>query len=164
VGPEAERDRDDDGRPRNTRPRDALGRPLPYGSSGVPRIPDELHLSPAETLRYAQDLLDRGQAFGAHEVLESAWKDGPGAERMLWQGLAQLAVGITHVQRGNLAGAAALLRRATGRLRLIDIPVPHGIDTTGLIAHADALADDLEARREISPDRLRIRLVDTAGR
>jgi predicted metal-dependent hydrolase len=161
VGTEAERDRDDDGRPRNTRPRDRLGRPLPYGSPGVPRIPDELHLSPAETLRYAQDLLDRGQAFGAHEVLESAWKDGPGTERALWQGLAQLAVGITHVERGNLAGAAALLRRAAGRLRLIGMPAPHGIDTAGLIAHADALADDLEARREIGPDRLRIRLVYT---
>jgi uncharacterized protein len=161
VGPDTERDRDDSGRPRNTRPRDALGRPLPYGSPGVPRIPDELHLSPSETLRYAQDLLDRGQPFGAHEVLESAWKDGPAGERPLWQGLAQLAVGVTHVQRGNLAGAAVLLRRASGRLRGAHSPAPHGIDTDGLIARADALADDLEAHRDIAPDRLRIQLVRT---
>lgn len=158
MGSEAERDRDDAGRPRNTRPRDALGRPLPYGSTGVPRIPEDLQLSPAETLRYAQELLDRGQAFGAHEVLESAWKDRPDTERALWQGLAQLAVGITHVQRGNPSGAAALLRRASGRLQLIDAPIPYGIDATGLISHACALADDLEARRHIAPDRLRIRL------
>jgi len=159
VGSDAERDRDDTGRPRNTRPRDALGRPLPYGSTGVPRIPDDLRLSPAETLRYAQDLLDRGQAFGAHEVLESAWKDGPDSERALWQGLAQLAVGITHVQRGNPTGAATLLRRAAGRLRPIELPTPYGIDVAGLIDRAQVLADDLDDGRDIAPDRLRIRLL-----
>ncbi|WP_234904381.1 DUF309 domain-containing protein [Mycolicibacterium frederiksbergense] len=159
MGSDAERDRDDTGRPRNTRPRDALGRPLPYGSTGVPRIPDDLRLSPTETLRYAQDLLDRGQAFGAHEVLESAWKDGPDSERALWQGLAQLAVGITHVQRGNPTGAATLLRRAAGRLRPIELPAPYGIDVAGLIDRAQALADDLDGGRDIAPDRLRIRLL-----
>lgn len=159
MGSDAERDRDDTGRPRNTRPRDALGRPLPYGSTGVPRIPDDLRLSPAETLRYAQDLLDRGQAFGAHEVLESAWKDGPDSERALWQGLAQLAVGITHVQRDNPTGAATLLRRAAGRLRPIELPAPYGIDVAGLIDRAQALADDLDGGRDIAPDRLRIRLL-----
>jgi hypothetical protein len=159
VGSDPERDRDDTGRPRNTRPRDALGRPLPYGSTGVPRIPDDLQLSPAETLRYAQELLDRGQAFSAHEVLESAWKDGPDAERALWQGLAQLAVGITHVQRGNRSGAASLLRRASGRLRLIELPAPHGIDVAGLIGHADALTGDLDDGHDIAPDRLQIRLL-----
>src|SRR5438445_13551097 len=46
----AERDRDESGRPRSSRPRDALGRPLPQGSQGVPRIPDDLELTPAETL------------------------------------------------------------------------------------------------------------------
>lgn len=158
MAPDAERDRDDTGRPRNTRPRDALGRPLPYGSPGVARIPDELHLSPTETLRYAQDLLDRGHAFNAHEVLESAWKDGPETERALWQGLAQLAVGLTHVQRGNLAGAAVLLRRAAEHLRIVDARAPHGVDVTGLIAVADALAEDLEEHRDIAEDRLRIRL------
>ena len=88
----AERDRDESGRPRSDRPRDALGRPLPRGSEGVPRIPDDLELAPAETLAYAQDLLDRGLAFNAHEVLEAAWKNGQDDERKLWQALAQLAV------------------------------------------------------------------------
>lgn len=161
MGTDAERDRDETGRPRNTRPRDALGRPLPYGSPGVPRIPDDLHLPPAQTLSYAQDLLDRGQPFGAHEVLESAWKDGPEDERPLWQGLAQLAVGITHVQRGNIAGAAALLRRASERLRRVGIPAPYGIDAAGLIDQAEALADDLQAHRDIAPGRLVIRLIRT---
>lgn len=155
----AERDRDESGRPRSARPRDALGRPLPYGSAGVPRIPDDLELAPAETLAYAQDLLDRGLAFSAHEVLEAAWKNGPDDERTLWQGLAQLAVGITHAQRGNVAGAASLLRSASARLSRADRPRRHGIDVAGLVNFADALIDDLAAAVQISPERLRPRLV-----
>src|SRR5271157_5831488 len=155
----SERDRDESGRPRSTRPRDALSRPLPQGSEGIPRIPDDLELSPLETLAYAQDLLDRGLAFNAHEVLEAAWKNGPDDERMLWQGLAQLAVGITHVQRGNLKGALTLLRRASARLAHDDRPAPYGIDAAGLVNYADALIDDLAEGVEITAQRLRPRLV-----
>jgi hypothetical protein len=151
----ADRDRDDAGRPRNTRPRDALGRPLPPGSDGVPRIPDDLELPPVETLAYAQDLLDRGLAFNAHEVLEAAWKNGPDDEKPLWQGLAQLAVGITHVQRGNVDGAITLLRRASLRVAGTDRPAPYSIDLPGLVAYADALIADLEVGADVTPDRLR---------
>lgn len=158
MGTAAGRDRDDSGRPRSTRPRDALGRPLPYGSEGVARIPDDLELTPAETLAYAQDLLDRGQAFSAHEVLEAAWKNGPDHERALWQGLAQLAVGITHVQRGNRTGAAALLRRATARLALVETPAPYDIDVAHLVDFAATLADDTESTGDVAPERLRTRL------
>jgi uncharacterized protein len=153
-----ERDRDDAGRPRSARPRDSLGRPLPYGSEGTPRIPDELELAPAETLAYAQDLLDRGLAFSAHEVLEAAWKNGPDDERMLWQGLAQLAVGITHAQRGNVKGAASLLHSASARLAHADRPGRHGIDVVGLASFVDALIDDLAAGVHLPPQQLRPRL------
>src|SRR6201988_5580311 len=112
----AERDRDESGRPRSTRPRAALGRPLPQGSEGVPRIPDDLELAPAETVAYAQELLDRGLAFNAHEVLEAASKNSPASEKALWQALCQLMVGITHVQRGNFKGAVTVLRRASAGL------------------------------------------------
>jgi hypothetical protein len=155
----AERDRDESGRPRNTRPRDALGRPLAPGSAGVPRVPDDLVLAPAETLAYAQDLLDRGLAFNAHEVLEAAWKNRPADERALWRGLAQLAVGITHVQRGNVKGAMALLRRASGHLGHEDRPAPHAIDVAGLVDYIDALIHDLGAGGEVGASRLRPRLV-----
>ncbi|MGB6209804.1 DUF309 domain-containing protein [Mycobacterium sp.] len=153
-----ERDRDESGRPRSARPRDSLGRPLPYGSEGVPRIPDDLELAPAETLTYAQDLLDRGLAFSAHEVLEAAWKSGPDDERMLWQGLAQLAVGITHAQRGNVNGATSLLRSASARLAHAHPQGRHGIDVAGLVDFADVLIDDLAAGVQIPLQRLRPRL------
>ena len=62
------------------------------------------------------ELLDEGRPFSAHEVYEARWKAGPAAERSLWQGLAQLCVGITHAERGNRVGALRLIGRARQRL------------------------------------------------
>jgi len=155
-----DRDRDESGNARNSRPRDELGRPLPHGSHGVARIPDDLALSPAESLQYAQELLDQGLAFNAHEVLEAAWKNAPDDERGMWQGLAQLAVGITHVQRGNTAGAAGVLSRAADHLDDVDRPAPHGIDIDGLINYANALIVDLARNIAIDAERLHPPLVD----
>jgi uncharacterized protein len=109
------RDRDPAGRPRQARPRDALGRPLPYGSVGVEPVSEE-PLEAGPTLAAARSLVEEGRPFAAHEVLESRWKTGPAEERDLWQGLAQLCVGLTHAARGNTVGAARLLERGTGRL------------------------------------------------
>ena len=153
------RDRDESGRPRSARPRDALGRPLRQGSEGIPRIPDDLRLTPAETLAYAQDLLDRGLAFNAHEVLEAAWKSGPAEERGLWQGLAQLMVGITHVQRGNVKGAITVLRRAAVGLAHEAKAAPHAVDAAGLVEYADGLIGALGSEATIAASNLRPRLV-----
>jgi uncharacterized protein len=92
-------------------------------------------------------------------VLEAAWKNGPDAEKTLWQALAQLMVGITHVQRGNLKGAITVLRRASAGLAHDDKPAPYAIDVAGLIDYADALIDDLVAGTDITPMRLQPRLV-----
>ncbi|MEW2164588.1 DUF309 domain-containing protein [Streptomyces sp. NPDC007084] len=108
------RDRDPEGRARNARPRDGLGRPLPYGSAGVERQPEGVVRAPGESVAEAQTLLDAGRPFHAHEVFEDAWKSGPDDERGLWRGLAQLAVGLTHAARGNTTGGARLLRRGAG--------------------------------------------------
>ncbi|MEC3955695.1 DUF309 domain-containing protein [Nocardia sp. CDC153] len=154
---DAERDRDENGRARNARPRDRFGRPLPFGSAGVPRIPDDLELPPAETLEYAQRLIDDGLAFNAHEVLEAAWKNGPFAEKSLWQGLAQFAVGLTHIQRGNSKGARTLLERAAQRLTAYG-PAPYDIDSAGLLACADALLIAIDQGKPVSDNDLRPRL------
>ncbi len=110
-----DRDRDEQGRARQARPRDELGRPLPYGSEGVDPVPED-PLPPAETLRFARDLLDQGRPFSAHEVLEARWKAGPEEQRDLWQGLAQICVGLTHALRGNTTGAQRLVDRGCQRL------------------------------------------------
>ncbi len=141
---EVGRDRDGAGRPRNARPRDELGRPLPRGTAGVEGVPDDLALSPEETLAESQRLLDDGRAFRAHEVLEAAWKSAPDSDRELWRGLAQLAVGVTHVQRGNPVGAMQLLRRAADRVNAYVDEPPHGIDVAGLVSWARALVVRIE--------------------
>jgi uncharacterized protein len=110
-----ERDRDTHGRARQARPRDRLGRPLPYGSVGVDPV-SEKPLPPLETIAAAHELLAEGRPFSAHEVYEARWKAGPATERELWQGLAQLCVGITHAERGNRIGALRLIERARRRL------------------------------------------------
>ncbi|MFG2576660.1 DUF309 domain-containing protein [Streptomyces sp. NPDC048481] len=144
----AGRDRDGQGRARNARPRDGLGRPLPYGANGVERQPEGVVRTPADTVAEAQALLDAGKPFHAHEVFEDAWKSGPDGERALWRGLAQLAVGLTHAARGNLAGGARLLRRgaaavsewAEGRGE----DRPYGVDIAGLARWARELAETVE--------------------
>lgn len=139
------RDRDTAGRPRNARPRDAFGRPLPRDAVGIPpAVPDDLVVTPSQALAMAQEFLDADRPFPAHEVLEAMWKQCDAAERELWRGLAQLAVGLTHIQRGNTAGAAALLRRGADRIAPYagaDGVGPHGIDVEKLASAAHALAD-----------------------
>jgi hypothetical protein len=136
-----ERDRDERGRARNARPRDATGRPLRRGDPGVPTAPEDLVvLDPGAALDEAQQLVDADRPFHAHEVLEAAWKAGVGDERALWQGLAQLAVGLTHIQRGNAIGAAALLERGAERITPFAVSRPYGVDVAGLVEHATRLA------------------------
>ena len=93
------------------RARDALGRPVPAGDPSAVQPVDERALPPEHALALAQELLDGGRAFSAHEVLEASWKAAAGPDRASWQGLAQVCVGLTHLQRGNRVGAARLLRR-----------------------------------------------------
>ena len=132
-----DRDRDTQGRARQARPRDALGRPLPYGAEGVSPVSEEA-LPPDETLRVARGLVQGGRPFSAHEVLEARWKAGPDEERDLWQGLAQLCVAMTHEARGNGVGAARRFERAAGRLA--DFAATgrpaHGVDLDAVMAGA----------------------------
>jgi hypothetical protein len=160
-----DRDRDPGGRPRNARPRDGLGRPLDRAGagadagagagagSGEERIPDDLLLAGPDAARLADELLRAGRPFHAHEVLEASWKTGPAGERDLWQGLAQIAVGLTHAHRGNAHGAVALLTRGVQRVRGYQAASPaaspaasligdrpYGIDLAAFLTAADDLA------------------------
>jgi uncharacterized protein len=115
-------------------------------------VPDDLVLSGPEAARLADQMLRAGRPFHAHEVLEASWKTSPPAERDLWQGLAQIAVGLTHAHRGNARGAVTLLRRGAQRVQAyrdhdggaLDDDHPYGIDVTGFLAASDGLATRIE--------------------
>ncbi|MEN3535076.1 DUF309 domain-containing protein [Microbispora sp. ZYX-F-249] len=107
-------------------------------------MPDDYAPAAGEALEEARKLLAAGRPFHAHEVLEARWKTGPAEERELWQGLAQICVGLTHIQRGNLAGAAALLTRGSARLGAYGSTRPYGLDLRALAVEADAITAVLD--------------------
>jgi hypothetical protein len=78
-------------------------------------------------------------------VFEDAWKAAAAEERGLWRGLAQLAVGVTHAARGNVSGAATLLRRGAVTIEPYQPQAPHEIDIAGLSRWARNLAQELES-------------------
>ena len=140
------RDRDPAGRPRNARPRDELGRPLPRTQStadGAAGIPDDLVVTPAEAAVLGGSLLAEGRPFHAHEVFEAAWKSAPEEDREFWRGLAQIAVGLTHARRGNARGAVTLLHRGAAGVRGY-ASGPPGIDPGFVAASADDIANRIE--------------------
>jgi uncharacterized protein len=139
---EAGRDRDDAGRPKNARPRDALGRPLPHGSEN--QMPEEQPAAtPEEALDRGIEHFNAGRFFQAHEAWEEGWHPAPEPERDFWQGLTQVAVGLTHRLRGNAHGSATLLRR--GALKLRHYGEAHmGIPAARIASFAESAADAVE--------------------
>lgn len=121
MGEGVGRDRNAAGQPESSRPRDATGKPLardagPSWRERLRALDEAQALPPREALAEAERLVLTGQPFYAHEVLEGPWHLAAPEERAFWQGLAQVAVGLTHVQRGNVVGARSLLRSGAEKL------------------------------------------------
>lgn len=104
----------------NTRPRDALGRPLPWDAVGEEMVPEREFISSSDAVAEAIDYLQRGLPFHAHEVLEQRWRCAPDGEREWWRAMAQAAAGATQAARGNEVGARRLRERASATLAQID--------------------------------------------
>jgi hypothetical protein len=127
-----------------------LGRPLPYGSDNVERQPEGVLRTPDETIDQAQALLDSRKPFHAHEVFEDAWKSSTGPDRELWKGMAQLAVGLTHLGRGNLRGALTLLQRGSRAVADYRDQPPYGLDVAGILRWSAELTTRLDAAQSVS--------------
>jgi len=141
---DAVRDRREDGRPEQSRPRDRTGRPLRYGASGVPLIEQVEPDTVEEALALGVIRWDERRYFEAHELLEHAWKHGPEEDRDLWKGVIQVAVAGVHLQRGNPIGARRLLDRALSRLERVP-DVHRGIDIASLRRSAVSARDRLDS-------------------
>ena len=124
------------------RPRDKLGRPLPWDSEGELELEDFDALSLEENHELAREHARAGRWFPAHEAWETAWKQARGTdEAELFKGLSQMGAGYVHLLRGNAHGAATLLRRAARRIG----GYPDGARGVPTAALAERLSADAEA-------------------
>jgi predicted metal-dependent hydrolase len=133
---------------KHERNRDRLGRPLPAGRADElsdRQDPERAGLDPQDALRMAARLFDERRYFEAHEFFEYLWKHPEVQQdsRSSWKAVTQLAVGLCHLQRGNTAGAAALLSRARRGLER-HRAAGSGIDTEALIRMASSVLRDLD--------------------
>jgi predicted metal-dependent hydrolase len=142
--PKPNRTRRSDAPPKRERPRDELGRPLPWGTPSRLEMEDFDAMSAEESHRAAIRLFEERRFFPAHEAWEAAWRASKGGEdEEFFKGLSQLGAGYVHHLRGNPHGTFTLLRRAGTRIGRY--PSPHrGVDTARLSRIALAQADEVE--------------------
>jgi uncharacterized protein len=79
--------------------------------------------TPPETWAVAIQQFNDREFFACHETLEHLWlqTENPD-EKLLYQGLLQIAVGFLHWQRGNFHGAQKKLNSGVAKLQLIQQP------------------------------------------
>jgi predicted metal-dependent hydrolase len=82
-----------------------------------------------EPIDHGRAAFNRGEFFAAHELWEEAWRKLEGPERVMVQGLIQIAAGLHHLQQGRPRPAAGLLAKGREKLSqgvptaLADLPI-----------------------------------------
>ena len=105
-------------RQKPSRPRDPLGRPLPWSEATQLQLPDFDARTIEQNHELGKTFVRERNWFGAHEAWETAWKQARGTgEEELFKCLSQMGAGYVHLLRGNAHGAKTLLRRAERRIR-----------------------------------------------
>jgi uncharacterized protein len=148
-------------RQKTERPRDELGRPLPWDQENRLELEDFDSLSQEENHRLGIRHFNEGRFFQAHEAWETAWKQGRGTpDEEFFKGLSQLGAGYVHYRRDNPHGAKTLIRRGTGRLGPFG-PEHLGVGIERLVREAEDQASAIEAAErddrglpELTPPRI----------
>ena len=118
-----------------TRERDRLGRPVDAGSpEAVPGISERTEIDTTTAWGEATNYLERELPFHAHETFEMRWRCCPESERALWRALARWAAAITHLERGNPAGASSIARETMSDLAQVDPEPLTREDIDGVLA------------------------------
>ncbi len=68
----------------------------------------------------AVQLFNELKWYESHDAFESLWHEAEPSERLLLQGILQIAVAQVHLERGNTNGATILYGEGLGRLRKAD--------------------------------------------
>ena len=71
-------------------------------------------------LEEAAHLFNEGLFFEVHEILETVWLTQQGENRLLLQGLIQIAVGFHHLENRNPMGAISLLKEGVQKVQACD--------------------------------------------
>ncbi|MFQ6608730.1 MAG: DUF309 domain-containing protein [Fidelibacterota bacterium] len=79
-------------------------------------------LIPEELFHQGVNAYNQNDFFEAHELWEELWSDYPIKDRILVQGLIQVAVSFYHLYSDNLKGARSLMEKALSKFQ-------HGIDS-----------------------------------
>ena len=87
-----------------------------------------------------------GRYFEAHESWEEMWRQTGGPLKLFYQGLVQAAVGMHHLEHGNLNGARAQLQKSLSKLEQYP-PTFCRIDNGRLTSDLRKLLDRLEPKR-----------------
>lgn len=100
---------------------------------------------PEEFLEFCA-LFNRGVYFEAHEVLEDLWRTD---RQDFYKGLIQQAVGLLHLENGNLVGARHLFE-TSGELLKPYLPTHQGLDLARLRRETGFIVQRLPDARRIS--------------
>jgi len=80
--------------------------------------------------------------FEAHEVWEGLWQDTADENRLLYQGLIHVAVGLHHLEKCNSRGGNSQLRKAVAKLKPYGRS-SRGIDLQDLVGQLGKVLDDV---------------------
>ena len=95
---------------------------------------------------------NRGEFFAAHELWEIVWRELAGDDRVLVQGLIQIAAGLHHAQRGRTRPAVRLLARGTTKLSRAKIASATTLPIAALVRDVERLRAALDAPDATAPD------------
>jgi predicted metal-dependent hydrolase len=64
----------------------------------------------------AIEQFNRGEFFECHETIEDIWVEEIGPRKQFLQGILHVAVGLLHLERGNLSGSLSQFGKALSKL------------------------------------------------
>ena len=87
--------------------------------------------------RRGLELIEGGEFYAAHEVIEDVWREATQSERDFFQGLVHVAVAWYQAGRGNCRGCEGQLTKAQRRLAAY-APAHRGLDVADLLTQVQA--------------------------